>query len=72
MPKFSLGDQVLYHFRRPDLIRIRFRTGSGLPLTFEVMRVLPADVTREHAYQVRSPLEPFARVVKEHELAPVA
>jgi hypothetical protein len=72
MPKFRPGDQVLYHFRRPDLIRLQFRTGSGLPPTFQVMRVLPADADGEPTYQVQCPWEPYARVAKEHELAPVA
>jgi hypothetical protein len=72
MPRYNPGDHVLFHFRRPDLVRLQFRTGSGLPPTFRVIRVLPAEHDGEPVYQVQGPLEPYARVAKEHELAPGA
>jgi hypothetical protein len=72
MPRYRPGDQVLFHFHRPDLIRLQFRTGSGLPPTFEVVRVLPLGEDGEPSYQVRCTTEPYARVVREHELAPAA
>ena len=70
MPRFRPGDHVLFQFRRPDLVRIQFRTGSGLPPTFEVVRVLPPSDDGEPGYQIRCPAEPYTRVAKEHELAP--
>jgi hypothetical protein len=70
MPRYSPGDQVLFQFRRPDLIRFQFRTGSGLPPTFQVLRVLPTGSDGESSYQVQCPSELYARVAREHELAP--
>jgi hypothetical protein len=70
MPRYRPGDHVLFHFRRPDLIQIQFRTGSALRPTFHVVRVLPTGDDGEPSYQVRCPSETFARVAKEHELAP--
>ena len=72
MPRYRPGDHVLFHFHRPDLMRLQFRTGSGLPPTFQVVRVLPTGHDGEALYQVQCPSEPYGRVVKEHELAPVA
>ena len=40
MPRYRPGDHVIYHFRRPDLLKLQFRTGLSLP-PFKVMRVLP-------------------------------
>jgi hypothetical protein len=71
MPRYRPGDHVLFHLPRPDLMRLQFRTGSGLRPTFQVVRVLPVGHDGETSYQVQCPLEPYARVVKEHELAPV-
>jgi hypothetical protein len=68
MPRYRPGDHVIYHFRRPDLLKLQFRTGLSLP-PFKVMRVLPGE-DGEPAYQVQWPLEPYARIVREHELAP--
>jgi hypothetical protein len=68
MPRFRPGDQVLFQFRRPDLVRLQFRTGSGLPPVFQVLRVLPMGDDGEPAYHVQCPTEPHGRVVKEHEL----
>jgi hypothetical protein len=50
MPRYNPGDHVLFHFRRPDLVRLQFRTGSGLPPTFRVIRVLPAEHDGEPVY----------------------
>jgi hypothetical protein len=50
------------------MIKLTIRTGM-LP-AFEVVRVLPAGQDGEHSYQVQCSAEPYARVVKEHELAP--
>jgi hypothetical protein len=72
MPRFRPGDHVICHLYRYDLIRLQFRTGSGSMPAFEVVRVLPAGEDGEHSYLVRCPAEPYARVVKEHELAPAA
>jgi hypothetical protein len=69
MPRYRPGDHVIYHFRRPDLLKLQFRTGLSLP-PFKVMRVLPAGEDGEPAHQVQWPLEPYARIVREHELAP--
>jgi hypothetical protein len=70
MPRYQPGDHVLFHFRRPDLIQIQFRRGSASPPSFQVVRVLPLGHDGEPTYQVRCPAEPYARVAKEHELAP--
>jgi hypothetical protein len=70
MPRFRPGDNVLLQFRRPDLIRLQFRDGSGLPPTFQVLRVLPPGDDGEPGYHIRCASEPYARVAKEHELAP--
>jgi hypothetical protein len=72
MPRYRPGDHVLFHLRRPALLQIQFRTGSASPPTFEVIRVLPAGDDGEPSYQVRCPSEAYARVAKEHELAPLA
>jgi hypothetical protein len=72
MPRYRPGDQVLFHFPRPELLRIQFRTGAGSPPAFQVVRVLPAGDDGEPSYQVQCALEPYARVVKEHELEPIA
>jgi hypothetical protein len=50
------------------MIKLTIRAGM-LP-AFEVVRVLPASHDVEHSYQVQCSAEPYARVVKEHELAP--
>ena len=71
MRRYRPGDHVVFHFSRYELIRIQFRAGSGLPPAFEVLRVLPAGEDGQHSYQVRSAVEPYARVAKEYELAPV-
>jgi hypothetical protein len=34
------------------------------------VRVLPADEDGQFTYQVQCPLEAYARIVREHELAP--
>ena len=72
MARYRPGDQVLFHFHRADLLRLQFRTGAGLQPRFQVVRVLPAGDDGEPSYQVQSQSEPYARVVREHELAPVA
>lgn len=72
MPRFRPGDHVVFHFPRPDLVRLQFRTGSGLLPTFQVLRVLPPGEDGEPGYHIQCPLEPYARVAKEHELTPVS
>jgi hypothetical protein len=72
MPRYRLGDHVLFYLPRYDLIRLQRRVGLEAPPAFEVIRVLPAEHDGEHSYQVRCPSEPYARVAKEHELAPAA
>ena len=72
MPRYRPGEHVFCHFFRYDLIRLQLRLGSDGPPEFEVMRVLPAGNDGEHSYQVRCSAKAYSRVVKEHELAPVA
>jgi hypothetical protein len=67
MPRYRPGDHVIYHFR--DLLKLQFRTGLRLP-PFQIVRVLPAGEDGEPAYQVQWRLEPYARIVREHELTP--
>jgi hypothetical protein len=43
-----------------------------LPPTFRILKVLPPGDDGETAYHVQCPSEPYARVVKEHELTPAA
>jgi hypothetical protein len=69
MPRYRPGDHVFFHFPRPELLKLQFRTGLSLP-SFQVVRVLPADDGGEPTYQVQCPLEAYARIVREHELAP--
>jgi hypothetical protein len=69
MPRYRPGDHVIYQFRRPEFLKLQFRSGSSLPL-FQVVRVLPADEDGQFTYQVQCPLEAYARIVREHELAP--
>ena len=69
MPRYSPGDHVFFHLSRPELLKLQFRTGMSLP-PFRVVRVLPADGDGEPTYQVQCALESYARIVREHELAP--
>ena len=69
MPRYRPGDHVFYQFRRPELLKLQFRTGFSLP-PLQVVRVLPADEDGQFTYQVKCPLEAYARIVREHELAP--
>ena len=69
MPRYRPGDHVIYQFRRPELLKLQFRTGLSLPL-FQVVRVLPAGEDGEPTYQVQCRRESYARIVREHELAP--
>ena len=39
---------------------------------YKVLRALPADDVRSHAYRIKSPAEPFERVAKEYEIVAVA
>ena len=71
MPRYQAGDRVLFRFDRYDLLRLQSKTGCPQSPTFEVLRVLPAGEDGIPAYQVKCPLEPYGRVVKEHELSPV-
>ena len=68
MPRYRPGDHVVVQFHRYEMIKLTIRTGM-LP-AFEVVRLLPAGHDGEHSYQVQCSAEPYARVVKEHELAP--
>ena len=56
MPRYRPGDHVFYQFRRPELLKLQFRTGFSLP-PFQVVRVLPADEDGQFTYQVQCPLE---------------
>ena len=69
MPRYRPGDHVFFHFPRPELLKLQFRTGLSLP-SFQVVRVLPAGDDGEPTYRVQCPLEAYARIVREHELAP--
>jgi len=57
-PKFLIGERVT--FVRPTLI-----TPSG---DYSVMRVFPADMI-EQRYSIKSPNEPYERVVGERDIA---
>ena len=69
MPRYRPGDHVIYQFRRPEFLKLQFRTGFSMP-PLQVVRVLPAGEDGEPTYQVQCPLEAHARIVREHELAP--
>jgi hypothetical protein len=54
MPRYRPGDHVFFHFHRPELLKLQFRTGWSLP-PFQVVRVLPAGEGGEPTYEVQCP-----------------
>jgi hypothetical protein len=72
MQRYQPGDHVRFHLNRHELIRFQLRTGSRSLPAYQILRVFPATQDGIYAYEVQCSSEPYSRVAREHELAPIA
>ncbi len=70
MSRYRPGDHVLFQLSRYELMRLQKRTGSSALPAFKVVRILPIGDDGEYSYHVQCSSEAYARVAREHELAP--